>query len=340
MDKIKIAVIGCGNVGQVVHLPILAKMNDVEVVAVVDPDERKAKAVALRYGIPATFKTIDALLSSPLGSEVDAVDICTSTDQHKSAAIAAMEAGKHALVEKPIARTLKEAKEIADCAKKYNRKLMVGMNNRFRPDTMILKSFIENGELGKIFYIKSGWLKQQSSAAAWQQQKEKSGGGVFLDLGIVMLDMALWLLNYPEVSTISATSYHQFTKKVEDSCAVFLRLANNVTLTIESSWTFHREGDFFYCNVFGDKGSAFINPLRVYKSVAGNLVNLTPAKSDSQVALFKKSYENELRHFVNAIRGLVPLISSGEESLARMQVVEAFYQSAAKQKEIVIKKSK
>ncbi|MDP4230148.1 MAG: Gfo/Idh/MocA family oxidoreductase [Bacteroidota bacterium] len=338
MDKIKLALVGCGNVGQVIHLPILRKMPDVEVVAVVDPDERKAKAVALRFGIPQTFKSIDALLASPIGSEIQAVDICTPTDQHKNAAIAALQSGKDILVEKPIARTYKEAKEIADAAKKYGGKLMVGMNNRFRPDTMILKSFIENGELGKIFYIKSGWLKQQSSAAAWQQQKEKAGGGVFLDLGIVMLDMALWLLNYPEVSTISATSYHQYTKKVEDSCAVFLRLANNVTLTIESSWTFHREGDFFYCNVFGDKGSAFINPLRVYKSVAGNLVNLTPAKSDSQVALFKKSYENELRHFVNVVKGIVPLSSSGEESVARMQVVEGFYQSAAKKKEIVLKK--
>lgn len=340
MDKIKIALIGCGNVGQVIHLPILKKMTDVDVVAIVDPDERKTKAIALRYGIPQTFKTIEALLNSPTGSEITAVDICTSTDQHKSAAIAALQAGKDVLVEKPIARTAKEAKEIVDASHKYGKKLMVGMNNRFRPDTMILKSFIENGELGKIFYIKSGWLKQQSSAATWQQQKEKSGGGVFLDLGIVMLDMALWLLNYPEVSTISATSYHQFTKKVEDSCAVFARLANNVTLTIESSWTFHREGDFFYCNVFGDKGSAFINPLRVYKSVAGNLVNLTPAKSDSQVGLFKKSYENELRHFINAIKGIVPLISSGDESVARMQVVEAFYQSAAKKKEIVLAKPK
>src|SRR6185503_17051463 len=113
MDKIKIALIGCGNVGQVIHLPILKKMQDIEVLAVVDPDERKAKAVALRYNIPQTFKSIDALLNSPVGSEIQAVDICTSTDHHKSAAIAALQAGKDVLVEKPIARTLKEAKEIA-----------------------------------------------------------------------------------------------------------------------------------------------------------------------------------------------------------------------------------
>jgi predicted dehydrogenase len=338
MDKVKVALIGCGNIGQVIHLPNLKKMPDVEVVAVCDPDLRKAKAIAERYGIGSACKGIEDLLSSPLGSEVQAAVICTPTDSHKSNAIAALEAGVDILVEKPIARTAKEAQEIVTVADKYKRKLMVGMNNRFRPDVMILKSFIENGELGKIFYIKSGWLKQQSSASAWQRQSEKSGGGVFLDLGIVMLDMGLWLLNYPEVKSVSGTAYYQNTKKVEDSCAVFIRLANDVTLTIESSWTFHRDGDFFYNNVFGDGGSAFINPLRVFKSMAGNLVNLTPAKNESQVGLYKKSYENELRQFINSVKGIVPLISSGHEAVQRMKIVDAFYQSAAKGKEIMIGK--
>jgi predicted dehydrogenase len=340
MEKIKLALVGAGNVGQVVHLPILKRMPDVEVVAVVDPDERKAKAIAERFGIHSTFKSADALFASGLGSEIDAVDVCTPTDQHSEPAIAALESGKDVLVEKPIARTAKEAKAISDVAEKTGQKLMVGMNNRFRPDTMILKSFIESKELGNIYYIKSGWLKQQSSVASWHQQKEKSGGGVFIDLGIVMLDMALWLMNYPEVATVSATTYYQFTKKVEDSAAVFIRLVDGTTLTIETSWTFHREGDFFYCNVFGKDGSAFINPLRVFKHVAGNLVNLTPAKSESQVALYKKSYENELRHFINACRGVVNLTSTGEEAVKRMRVVEAIYQSAAKKKEVTLNPTK
>ncbi|MBS1902522.1 MAG: Gfo/Idh/MocA family oxidoreductase [Bacteroidetes bacterium] len=340
MEKLKLALVGCGNIGQIVHLPILKRMADVELCAIVDPDERKAKAIAERYGVHSTFKSIDALLATGLGSEIQAVDVCTPTDQHSAPAIAALQSGKDVIVEKPIARTAKEAKAIADVADEYGRKLMVGMNNRFRPDTMILKSFIESKELGNVYYIKSGWLKQQSSAATWQQQKEKSGGGVFIDLGIVMLDMALWLLNYPKVATVSATTYYQFTKKVEDSAAVFIRLADGVTLTIETSWTFHREGDFFYCNVFGKDGSAFINPLRVFKHVAGNLVNLTPAKTESQVAMYKKSYENELRHFVNACRGLVPLVSTGNEATMRMQVVEAIYQSAAKNKEVTLSSPK
>ncbi len=336
MDKIKLVLVGCGNVGQVVHLPILQRMTDVELVAIVDPDRRKARAVADRSGIPNIYTSIEDFLASSVATDVQAVDICSSTDAHRPLAIAALAAGKDVLVEKPIARTAKEARDMVEAATKYGRKLMVGMNNRFRPDTMILKTFIDNKELGDIFYIKSGWLKQQSSASAWHAQKEKSGGGVFLDMGIVMLDMALWLLNYPRVLSVSASAYNQQTKTVEDSAAVFARLEGGVTLTIEVSWTFHRDGDFFYCNVFGKDGSAFINPLRVFKRVHGNLVNLTPAKVQTPVGLYKKSYENELRHFVNSVKGLVPLMSTGQEAQKRMEIVEAIYQSAAKKKEIIL----
>ncbi|SRR5579883_455906 len=338
MEKVKLALVGCGNIGQVVHLPVLEKMADVEIVAVVDPDKRKAQSVAERANIGATFTSLDALLSSPIAQELHAVDICTPTDTHRPLALQAMQAGIDVFVEKPISRTAKEARDMAECAAKYDRKLMVGMNNRFRPDTMLLKTFIEKKELGKVFYIKSGWLKRQDDVKAWQQQQAKSGGGVILDLGIVMLDMALWLLNYPEVQTVSASTYKQFTKSVEDSAAIFVRMAGDITFTTEVSWTFQREGDFFYCNVFGDDGAAFINPLKVMKRVHGNLVNLTPAKAQTPVSLYKKSYENELRYFINAIKGLVPLVSTGQEAAKRMGIVEAIYQSAAKKKEIAIKK--
>src|SRR5207249_8741864 len=126
MEKVKLALVGSGNIAQIVHIPILQKMKDVEIVAIVDPDRRKAQAVAQRIGIPRYFTDIDDLLASPLANEITAVDICTPTDAHKVPAMAALAAGKDVLVEKPIARTVKEAKEIVDCAKKYGGKLMVG----------------------------------------------------------------------------------------------------------------------------------------------------------------------------------------------------------------------
>jgi predicted dehydrogenase len=336
MEKVKLALVGCGNVAQVVHLPVLEHMPDVEIVAVVDPDKRKAQAIATRSHIPNVFTSLDALLASAVAKDIHAVDICTPTDTHRPIAIQAMENGFDVLVEKPMSRSAKEAREMVAAADQHGRKLMVGMNNRFRPDTMMLKTFIDKKELGKVFYIKSGWLKQQSSTSPWHQQKEKSGGGVILDLGIAMLDLGLWLLDYPEVQTVSASTYHLHTKTVEDSAAIFIRLADDITFTTEVSWTFQRESDFYYCNVYGNDGSAFINPLKVMKRVHGNLINLTPAKPQTPVALYKKSYENELRYFINTVKGMVQLVSSGHEAAKRMAVVEAIYQSAAKKKEIVI----
>ena len=133
-----------------------------------------------------------------------AVIVATSTDAHRDATLAALQAGCDVLVEKPIARRYSEAVEMADAAREAKRKLMVGMNHRFRPDTMLLKSFIEGKELGKVFYTKCGWLRKRSSDSAWVTQKEKSGGGVFVDLGIPMLDLAFWLMGYPEVRRVSA----------------------------------------------------------------------------------------------------------------------------------------
>src|SRR4051812_45758227 len=105
MEKVKLALVGCGNVGQVIHLPILQRMTDVEIVAVVDPDKRKARAVAERAGIQNFYTSIDDLLDSPIGTTLHAVDICASTDMHKPLALAALSAGKDVLVEKPISRT-------------------------------------------------------------------------------------------------------------------------------------------------------------------------------------------------------------------------------------------
>jgi predicted dehydrogenase len=104
------------------------------------------------------------------------VVVSTSTDAHREVTLAALKAGKDVLVEKPIARTYQEATEMAAAAREFRRKLMVGMNHRFRPDTMILKSFIEGKELGKIYYTRVGWLRKYNLDRAWITQKEKSGG--------------------------------------------------------------------------------------------------------------------------------------------------------------------
>ena len=196
MEKLKIGVVGAGWVSQVIHLPLLKKMQDIELVAVSDRDKAKAKNVATRFGIQRFYGNLEEMLKF---EDLSAVVICSSTDAHKEHAIMALEAGKDIFVEKPLARKFSEAKEIVATAVKEKRKLMVGMNNRFRPDVMVLRSIVEAGDLGKIFFVKAGWLKRINTDTKWMTKKEKSGGGVFIDLGIVMLDLSLWMMGYQDV---------------------------------------------------------------------------------------------------------------------------------------------
>ena len=246
----------------------------------------------------------------------------------------ALENKRNVLVEKPLARTEKEATDIVAAAKKHHAKLMVGMNSRFRPDAMILKSFIEENALGKIFYTKAGWFRRLAPNREWLTKKEQSGGGVVLDLGIVMFDLALWMMGYPEVKEVTATNYTHQTKDVEDSSIVYLKTKSGSTLTIESSWSFESNSDFFYCDIFGTAGSGSLNPFRILKRVHDNLVNVAPVTTDTPQQLYRKSYENELKHWIGALRGLHPIISTGEESVHRMKVVDMIYKSAKRGKAV------
>jgi predicted dehydrogenase len=333
MNKVRIGVIGLGAVAQVVHLPILSRLKEVEIVGLCDVDTSKARYLAERYRAKGFHSDPTKMLRSV---ELDAVDICTPTNSHRDLALLAIESGADALVEKPIARSYDEAVEIADAAKRNKRKVMVGMNNRFRPDSMVLKSFVENGELGKVFYVKTGWLRKQSVTSPWFLRKEHSGGGVFLDLGIAVMDLALWLAGYPEAKRVSAANYSLLGKNVEDTCTAFITTTDGMTVVVEASWSLQTESDFFYCDLFGTEGSARVNPLRINKQMHGNLVNVTPIKTDALQNMYKRSYESELRHFVGAVRGLHPVISTADDAVKRMKVVDAIYKSAKKRKEVTL----
>lgn len=333
MDRVKVAVIGVGGIAQVVHLPILTKMPDVDVVAVCEKERAKSQLVAEKFGIKGIYYDPQAMLEH---EDIAAVIVCTSTDAHKEATLAALKAGKEVLVEKPIARRYDEALEMAETANAGKRKLMVGMNHRFRPDVMILKSFIEGKELGKVFYTKAGWLRKRSSEGSWFTQKEKSGGGVFIDLGIMVLDLALWLMGYPDVRHVSATHFNHKTRQVEDTSLVTLAMSNGATVRIEVSWSMSLDDDVYYCGTYGTDGSASLNPLRINKELHGNVVNVTPKKAESPQNLFNRSYENELKHFIGAVKGLHPIISTGDEAVQRMRVVDGVYRSARLEKEITL----
>ena len=331
---LKIALVGVGAAAQVNHLPVLKKLDGVEVVALCDRDPEKAARVAQKFGVPASYSRFEELLAD---DAIDAVDITTPNYLHAPMAVAALEAGRHVLCERPLARSGDEAAAMARAAKKADRLLMCALQHRFRPDAMLLRKFVEKGDLGDIFLAKGGWLRQKTEwdSDEWRAQKRESGGGVVLDLGFQMLDLALWVMGGPEVASVTASVHRTKKGEVEDSATAFLRLASGATLTLELTWGLLMEKDFAYLNLFGSGGAALLNPFRVHKGMHGTLVNVTPALEPSRNQ-YRQSMEAQLQHFADACRGAKHPTGLASEIVPVMQLMDAVYRSAEQGREVKV----
>lgn len=332
MKKVALAVVGAGNIAQSVHLPILRRLPTVELVAVCDRNYSKARAVAERFGIPRAVRSIEELLSLPL----DAVDICTSTDTHADIVGACIEAGLDVFVERPLARSSDEAALLAEKARSRGVKLMVGMNHRFRNDVVLMKNYIEQEQLGRVYYAKAGWLKPHSGDGRLRMLAEQHGRGVLFELGLVMVDLVLYLFRSTTVRSVSASLFYNTHPTIEDVAIATINFADGSVASIETSWSLVRPDDLFYCNVYGKHGSAFINPFKVVRQLDSGMSVHTPARHTSKVEEYARSYEAELKHFVAGVQGLVPIVSTADEAVERMLVVEALYQSALQHSEVHI----
>jgi predicted dehydrogenase len=337
--KIRIGILGAGGMAQVVHIPLLRKHPDAELMAVCDLDANKAALVAQKNKIPLFFRDVERFLEA---EGLEAVLICTPTNSHMALALAALSAGKHVLVEKPAARTHAEAVRMAAAAAKAKCILMVAMNHRFRPDSMIIKNFIEANELGKIIHVRAGWLKRKGkwSRPTWVRNPKISGGGVMMDLGIQMLDVCLWLLGNPKVETVGAIAARSVPgRKVEDSLFAFYRLRGGTGLTVDTSWSLMSDETVAYMIFYGTQGAAALNPPKITKEMHGELVNVTPGKQLKPMDLYKKSFEFEVDHFIQCIQHKRKPISSIDEAVEIMAIVEATYRSVAEGREVAVAES-
>ena len=333
MEKTRVAVIGLGSVAQMVHLPNLMKIKNSEISSVAEISKSRLNQVADKFNIKNRYRDYNDLLTD---DQTDAVIISTPTHLHKQIAIDCLNAGKDVLVEKPLARNSIEGKEVVECAKKNKRKLMIGMNLRYRPDSMLIRSLINAGEIGEPYYIKCGWIRKQSSSEKWFTKREEAGGGVILDLGINLVDLALWLADYPKALSSSTKNYFHNSRNIEDTSISFIRCEKSLTISIEASWNMAEEKDSFFANVYGTKGSIGINPFKLIKLLNDEQIDLGSTFNESPTEAFKKSYLNELKSFIGAIRGLNPVFSSGEEALQLLKIAETMYSSAKKDQEIKI----
>lgn len=330
--RVRIGVIGMGAISQVVHVPIFAEREDVELVAMADSDPHKAETLSRRFDVPLVMDAEELIDID----ELDAVVLCTPNRYHEAHAIAALEAGKHVLVERPLALTSKGATRVIESAERAGRVLAVGMPHRFRPEVVALRSFIAGGELGSVYAVCGGWLTRPAPAmrSSWRQDPEISGGGALIDLGIAALDLCLWVIGYPEMKRISCV-IGRHGDRVEDSASLMAETTDGVAVTLEVSNRFFAGDDRYYLRVMGSEGSGSLPPLEVFKQLGGRPIEVTPRqpKPRGGESPYMNAYRRLLDDFVRSVAG------RGESDLpheqpALMALVEAAYRAADAGREV------
>jgi predicted dehydrogenase len=345
MGKLKVGIIGVGSICRRMHIPAFQSLPDVEIVAVCDINPAVAQAAADEFKIPHVFTDYNDLLNM---DEIVAVDICTPNDQHCVNSIAALNAGKHVLVEKPISRNALEAQNVLDAANKSGRKLQVGQCMRFRADAQTLKRFIDAGDMGEIYYARVQALRRRGIPGHGQfTQKERQGGGPLIDIGVHILDLTLWLMGHPKPVAVSGMTCTKFGNRsglvglrgswdpknfsVEDFGAGFVRFENGACLLIETSFAANIEKDFMNTALMGTEGGCELSPLKIFREEHQTLVDVTPVFVPTV-----NMFELQIASFINAIGNDTEPAVTGEQALMTTKIIDAIYESSEKGKEVEI----
>ncbi|MGH1363938.1 MAG: Gfo/Idh/MocA family protein [Calditrichia bacterium] len=329
-SPLKVALVGCGGVAQIVHLPILNTLKNVEVVALCDIDTRKASILANRFNIAHIYDDIVQMLDT---HELDLVFILTPNNMHLPMSLIALEHKVNVFLERPAARTAGEVQRIADAAKQHGCSVMVGMHSRFRPDIKAIRKFVSQKTLGDVFFIRSQWMQAEFEVLKqpWLLSKSIAGGGVLMDLGVQLIDTTWWMLGKPKLRSVMATS-HQIDAnlEVEDFCSFQLNFEDSATLACDISWNFPIPQDRFHAALYSSIGSLTLNPFNISKLWQGKQIDMTPPVPRNGAILFRQAYQSQLQHIVNFLQGREESLESDiQDAVEVHKILDTLYASLA-----------
>lgn len=356
MDKVRIGIIGCGGIANNKHMPALHRLPDVELVAFCDIIVERAEKAAKEYGIEGAkvYEDYKELLKD---ETIDVVHVLTPNREHSFITVDALEAGKHVMCEKPMAINTEEAQKMLDAAKRTGKKLTIGYQNRYRPDSWYLKRACDNGDLGEIYYAKAHAIRRRA-VPTWGVflNEAEQGGGPLIDIGTHALDLTLWTMNNYEPKMVVGSVYkklgdqresgnawgdwdpEEFT--VEDSAFGYIVMKDGATIVLESSWALNSldvdEAKTSLCGTKAGadmKGGLRINKVQYGKQVVEN-VNLEAGG----VAFFDGGAANpediEARMWINAVKNDTDVVVKPEQAIVVTKILEAIYQSAREGKPV------
>lgn len=350
-ERIRVAIIGTGGIGLSKHLPSLHKIPQVELAGFCDMREESAAKAKAQFGSDDAIVTTDyrRLLDDP---SIDVVHVCTPNRTHAEITIAALEAGKHVMCEKPMAINSQDAQKMLDASKRSGKKLTIGYQNRYRPDSQYLKSLCEQGELGDIYFGRALALRRRG-VPTWGVflDKELQGGGPLIDIGTHSLDLTLWMMdNYKPVS-VTGSVFHKLGSRqnaantwgpwdpekftVEDSAFGFIKMENGATISLEASWALNtldpREAT---TELYGTEGGADMREgVRINGERMGRLFDHSYHFEGNDKVVFYSGVQDEApadreaRLWIECILNDTEPLVKPEQALVVTQILEAIYES-------------
>lgn len=339
------------------HAEAYAANKDAELVALCDIWEERLEKRGEQFPGTELYTDYHEMLAK---ANLDVVDVCVPNDIHAEVAIAALEAGVNVCCEKPLSATLEGAQAITAAVEEAPGKFTVCYDKRYRAEMQWVKQAVDSGLLGEIYHIQASWLRETGIPGGWFTQKHIAGGGPLIDLGVHVLDLSLHMLDFPQVLTVSGTTRAVFGPDggktwgwgtggdpevgytVEDGAVGLIRLAGGKSLALEVTWGGHRRPhqDDIYLRIAGDKAAIDVSiknytekdTVRVYTELNGEPVEIKPdlegVKTTSHAALIDA--------FVASIHADATPPAPVAQGLATVEVLDAFYRSAAEGREIAL----
>lgn len=347
--KIRIGIVGCGGIANSKHMPSLSRQPDVEMVAFCDLVEERAQKALETYGAEGAkcYTDYKELLKD---ETIDVVHVCTPNREHSFITVDALEAGKHVMCEKPMAINGEEAQKMLDAAARTGKKLTIGYQNRYRPDSWYLKRACANDELGEIYYAKAHAVRRRG-VPTWGVfiDEYEQGGGPLIDIGTHALDLTLWMMdNYkPKLvvgsvfkklggQTESGNMWGDWDSQnitVEDSAFGFIVMQNGATISLESAWALNTldviEAKTTLC---GTKAGADmreglrINKVKYNKWVTEQVMPESGGVPKGQTV--PKASDTEARMWIDAIKNDTDVVVKPEQAIVVTRILDAIYRSS------------
>ncbi|MCM2677311.1 Gfo/Idh/MocA family protein [Alkalicoccobacillus plakortidis] len=341
---IHVAIVGIGAISPA-HIEAYKRFADLcEVTVLCDLDLKKAKEKAQDYGLKRVpvFKDIDEICADP---EIDLVSICTPPSTHASIAVRLLKAGKHVLIEKPMAASLEECDLINQTAKEQNRIVSVIAQNRFFTPMMKVKQILDQQLIGKVLHsqVDSFWWRGNCYYDLWWRGTwEKEGGGCTLNHAVHHIDILQWMNGMPtEVTAIMSNTAHD-NAEVEDLSVAILKYKDGSIAQITSSVVHHGEEQQI---IFQGEKARISVPWRIHASTSS--ANGFPNKDSDTEQTINDLYENlpsvvheahlgQIHDVLLAIQGGTPVLVDGQQGRQTLELITAIYKSASEKKTVTL----